>query len=525
MAVDTETERIADDDPTTIPQLVVLTAMNVDRQTFLVHPGDAKEFVELHRQAALILHHAPFDRDVLLAATGTDLCEWLDAGRLFDTALLWQLVVLAEKGHLPQRWALDYLAEELLDVTLAKDDAVRLTFGQFIGPTGQVQPLTAFDKEHLDYAAADAVVTLHVADRLLRRAEEVATRHGISPGHRLSHDTQLRAAIALQEVGHNGMHLDQGRLMQFGTAVDQALAEAEATLREFNYWAGKGEQARYQAAVSALEEDLGVRLPRTPKSGQPTKKIEDLEEWRQHPFVDAFLSRQELVKLTSNYLLKFQGRDSVHPHFVPLVSTGRTACRNPNLQQLPRKAGIREAFVPSPGHLLLSADYKGIELCALAQEAYDRFGYSRMRQLINEGVDLHRWLAAEIADKPISEVTKEERQRAKAAGFGFPGGLGPRTFAIYARTRFGVNLGVDEAVELKERWFKAFPEMAAYMKSASGFAPHILDLLEHNPCDWPPCMMTGTTIRIIGGEPYGRDSGVPLSAGVGGVPLGGDRPD
>ncbi len=40
------------------------------------------------------------------------------------------------------------------------------------------------------------------------------------------------------------------------------------------------------------------------------------------------------------------------------------------------------------------------------------------------GEDLHRLTASVICDKEINEITKEERQRAKAVNFGFIFGMG-----------------------------------------------------------------------------------------------------
>ena len=45
------------------------------------------------------------------------------------------------------------------------------------------------------------------------------------------------------------------------------------------------------------------------------------------------------------------------PEVRNLLRTGRTSLQSPNIQQIPRESQFREAFVPSPGHLLLAVDY------------------------------------------------------------------------------------------------------------------------------------------------------------------------
>src|SRR5262249_25931349 len=98
----------------------------------------------------------------------------------------------------------------------------------------------------------------------------------------------------------------------------------------------------------------------------------------------------ELVKTTT--MLKFFVSITgtvIHPNYNPLVRTGRTSCSRPNIQNLPRKGGFREAFIPSPGHLFLVVDFSFIELRTLAAECLARYGRSRLAEAIREGIDPH----------------------------------------------------------------------------------------------------------------------------------------
>jgi len=62
-------------------------------------------------------------------------------------------------------------------------------------------------------------------------------------------------------------------------------------------------------------------------------------------------------------------------------------------------------------------------------------------------------------DKRVTET----RQMAKAANFGFPGGMGAKTFQQYARG-FGFNLSFNDCQLLREKWFQSFPEMKDYFR-------------------------------------------------------------
>ena len=90
--------------------------------------------------------------------------------------------------------------------------------------------------------------------------------------------------------------------------------------------------------------------------------------------------------------------------------------------------------------MLCATDFSHIELNAFGQACYTRFGYSVMRDVINAGLDPHRWFAGvmtKVIDpdlskasdpqwvKAISEFLKEHvskaaRQNAKMAKQSWP---------------------------------------------------------------------------------------------------------
>jgi DNA polymerase-1 len=59
-------------------------------------------------------------------------------------------------------------------------------------------------------------------------------------------------------------------------------------------------------------------------------------------------------------------------------------------------------------------------------------------------------------------LMKSSRQMAKAANFGFPGGLGAKRFVDYARDSYGVVLTEEQARRLQQNWRKTFPENNVY---------------------------------------------------------------
>jgi DNA polymerase-1 len=184
--------------------------------------------------------------------------------------------------------------------------------------------------------------------------------------------------------------------------------------------------------------------------------------------------RSGVEKLLGTYVpVLFQGTQyPITPTFNELVASGRTSSVNPNLQNPPRKGGIRECFVPRPGYWYAFCDYSFIELCTLAQSCLDMFGWSEMADAINAGLDPHLDMAASMLGVTYEEAVArkkqgdpqigEYRQLSKALNFGFPGGLGAGKFVEYARGGYGVRLSEQEARRRKEDWYKKWPEMRLY---------------------------------------------------------------
>lgn len=156
--------------------------------------------------------------------------------------------------------------------------------------------------------------------------------------------------------------------------------------------------------------------------------------------------------------------------FNELVASGRGSSYEPNLQNPPRKGGIRECFVPRPGYVFALCDYSFIELVTLAQFCIWKFGYSVLADTINSGKDPHLFGAADMLGISYEEavrrkrepVVRAARQAYKAVNFGIPGGLGAVKFVQYARVSYGVTFTEQEAREKKERWYHLYPEMREF---------------------------------------------------------------
>ncbi len=208
------------------------------------------------------------------------------------------------------------------------------------------------------------------------------------------------------------------------------------------------------------------------KSTTPSTNIEVLEELSMHGHIiaDHLIKWRQISKLKSTYVEALLNQINpktgrIHTNFLNCsTSTGRLSSSEPNLQNIPIRSAeatrIREAFIASPGHQLISADYSQIELRILAAMA----NLETLTAAFKNNQDIHSLTASQVFGVPLAEIDSNMRRKAKAINFGI----------IYGISAFGLarqlNITNHEAKSYIEKYFKEYPGIEKYMEDTKNFA-------------------------------------------------------
>ena len=364
---------------------------------------------------------------------------------LFDTMLAHYLIQ-PELRH-----NMDYLAEIYLDYQT-------IHIEELIGPKGKNQRNMADlpPRQICDYACEDADVTLRLMQPLKKDLEE----NGLM---RVFEDIEMPLMPVLAKMERNGVVLDTEALAETGRHFTERMEQLEKEIFELAGHPFLLTSPRQVGEVLFDELKLNEKAKKT-KSGQYSTGEEVLEALRaKHPIVGKILAHRGLKKLLSTYVealpkLIHPQTGRLHTSFNQAVTaTGRLSSSNPNLQNIPVRGDdgkeIRKAFVPEEGCIFFSADYSQIELRIMAHLSGDE----HLVQDFREGRDIHAATAARVYHKPIEEITRDERRKAKTANFGI----------IYGISAFGLaermEVSRTEAKELISSYFNTYPRVQQFI--------------------------------------------------------------
>ena len=286
----------------------------------------------------------------------------------------------------------------------------------------------------------------------------------------LYNEVELPLVSILKEMENAGVRVDVEKLRQGEMQLTAELNELEQRIyssvgTQFNI---NSPRQVGELLFEQLKLDSKAKKSKTGQYATSEEVLVGLKD--RHEVVGLILNYRELKKLISTYISTLPSYISekdgkIHTTYNQTVTaTGRLSSSNPNLQNLPirseRGRMIREAVIADEGCMFLSADYSQIELRLMAHLSQDE----HMLEAFRANQDIHAATAARIFKKPIEQITKDERRKAKTANFGI----------IYGISAFGLAQQLDcsrtEAKQLIDGYFAAFPRVVSYIEQQKELA-------------------------------------------------------
>ena len=389
-----------------------------------------------------IAHNAKFDAKFIKHNLGVDLVG------VFDTLLASQLV---GAGDIEERHGLETVASRYLNEAVDKSE--RLSNWSF-----------ELSEAQLEYAARDAVVLLPLREKLIDRLKSESLVKCAQ--------LEFECVMPVVDIELAGFYMHKDRWLEQLGIVEKKRAELAEQLQQV-----LAEESSQGSLFGGPERDdinldsqqqltkalnrLGIPVPDSTRNW----KLQPLAA--QYPIIGTLLEYRTVQKALTSYgenMIELINpvTKRLHADFRQIgAPTGRFACTNPNIQQVPHAVEYRRCFSGHPeGRKLIIADYSQIELRILAEFSGDR-GFI---DAFNSGADLHRVTASQVFNASLDQVTKEQRDFAKRLNFGVVYGIGAQRFALMT------GMSVSDAENILRRYFGTYRQLDTYLREAANRA-------------------------------------------------------
>ena len=383
-------------------------------------------------------------------------------GIYFDTMVASYCLAPDRISHSMDNMAADFLNYECIPISaLIGKGKNQLTFDMVDTPVA------------CEYAAEDADITFQLYNYLKDRLDKQPLLR------KLFEEVEMPLVSVLATMEYNGVSIDTMLLTKMSEDITDKLRILMDQIYSHAGLVFNIDSPNQLAEV--LFDRLGLNSSVIGKAGRSTNAgvLEQLSS--QHPIIVLVLQYRTLSKLKNTYVDKLgslvnpkTGR--LHASFnQTITATGRLSSSNPNLQNIPIRdelgKKIRSAFIPKDkSDCILSADYSQIELRLLAHFSKDK----ALLDAFAADQDIHRFVASQIYNVPIEEVTQSMRSSCKAVNFGI----------IYGQGAFGLSrsIGISQAEAKKfiDDYFARYGSIRKFMDDCiaaakkNGYAETIL---------------------------------------------------
>jgi DNA polymerase len=355
----------------------------------------------------------------------------------------------------------------------------------------EIEAMRKYNIADVDQCAALFKILLPLTPKREMQLIDMTVRMLVEPKFRVDVPLLEKTLTAEQERKHL-MLLDTATMIGadvIGKTDDEIADEISKTL---------GSAPKF----AKLLKDLGVEPPMkiSPTTGKETyalaKTDEEFVALTEHddPIVAAAASARLGVKSslletrTQSFLNVAKATKGRMPIFLNYYAahTGRWggggSLNQQNMPRIPRdKEGniiekpmnaLRMSLTAPPGHKVVVADLSGIEL-RVNHFLWKVPSSMALFEADPEKADLYRDFASKMYNIPAEEVTKSQRQYAKACQLGLGFGAGPATFVRVAKIMGGIDLSLEESKEVVSKWRQAYCEIVEGWRTCNNALPAI----------------------------------------------------
>ncbi|MHA2044700.1 MAG: DNA polymerase, partial [Candidatus Thorarchaeota archaeon] len=349
------------------------------------------------------------------------------------------------------------------------------------------------EKKHLDYAALDVLY--------LESIREIQMKEVVESQQEMVYELEMKFVPVLAQMELNGVYLNVEKWKKVAEGFQVKANEEEDIIR--NFFLDNIDLEVFDNLLEAVET-IQIRKDKDGKDltakfrKEELKKVVDVTLARnylyKHINIDSNNQVKNLINLTgilevkntqagtlkklyskidvakniveyrefkkrvSTYGDKFTSR--VHPltgrihakYHQAKPASGRMACEKPNMQNIPAEDDYRTSFEAEPGNKFITIDYSQQEYRIIGEFT----GEQKIIDAYNAGADLHIVTASLVYNVPISEVTKEQRSKAKMVNFALF--YGANEWGL--KHRLGITL--KEARRIMKAIFEGMPRFVSF---------------------------------------------------------------
>lgn len=254
-----------------------------------------------------------------------------------------------------------------------------------------------------------------------------------------------------------GMKLDKEKFLSHRKYLEEKLNTIIKALKQYNF---NMSLLNDNPAFLNWLKNKGYTYPNTQKNNLLIFK----DQIPEIPLIIEYRSiAYELGKFSNNILSYLDKNDRIKTHVEQIGSdTARLTTYDYSTVNVP-KGFFRSCIIPAEGNVLIRADFCRQEVIILLEITQE----PSLLEAELQGIDIHRFVASMILNKPIEQVTKEERNAGKGFVYKYPYGMGDKRIRDEMESQLGVSKTLEEVATFRKIFFDKFPKIKDRMDIVS----------------------------------------------------------